>query len=166
MFNPAEFINDLVVDKEDEDLVRVQDLIKLKHLIYDDAWTVRQSCYNEAFGMLSHLKFLGGTLLPKAEQRINQLENRTGVLGETDISVGWGTKHSNEDRPHINDEVSVDQQVDNQKSFVDDHLSRMRTVAISFVVHMEEHDDISKDLNQLTFSAIQTRSAQKKAATG
>ena len=166
MFNPAEFINDLVVDKEDEDLVRVQDLIKLKHLIYDDAWTVRQSCYNEAFGMLSHLKFLGGTLLPKAEQRINQLENRTGILGETDISVGWGTKHSNEDRPHINDEVSVDQQVDNQKSFVDDLLSRMRTVAISFVVHMEEHDDISKDLNQLTFSAIQTRSAQKKAATG
>ena len=166
MFNPAEFINDLVVDKEDEDLVRVQDLIKLKHLIYDDAWTVRQSCYNEAFGMLSHLKFLGGTLLPKAEQRINQLENRTGILGETDISVGWGTKHSNEDRPHINDEVSVDQQVDNQKSFVDDLLSRMRTVAISFVVHMEEHDDISKDLNQLTFSAIQTRSEQKKAAMG
>jgi len=166
MFNPAEFINDLVVEKEDEDLVRVQDLIKLKHLIYDDAWTVRQSCYNEAFGMLSHLKFLGGTLLPKAEQRINQLENRTGVLGETDISVGWGTKHSNEDRPHINDEVSVDQQVDNQKSFVDDLLSRMRTVAISFVVHMEEHDDISKDLNQLTFSAIQTRSEQKKAAMG
>ena len=166
MFNPAEFINDLVVDKEDEDLVRVQALIKLTHLIYDDAWTVRQSCYNEAFGMLSHLKFLGGTLLPKAEQRINQLENRTGILGETDISVGWGTKHSNEDRPHINDEVSVDQQVDNQKSFVDDLLSRMRTVAISFVVHMEEHDDISKDLNQLTFSAIQTRSAQKKAATG
>jgi len=166
MFNPAEFINDLVVDKEDEDLVRVQDLIKLKHLIYDDAWTVRQSCYNEAFGMLSHLKYLGGTLLPKAEQRINQLENRTGILGETDISVGWGTKHSNEDRPHINDEVSVDQQVDNQKSFVDDLLSRMRTVAISFVVHMEEHDDISKDLNQLTFSAIQSRSAQKKAAMG
>ena len=166
MFNPAEFINDLVVDKEDEDLVRVQDLIKLKHLIYDDAWTVRQSCYNEAFGMLSHLKFLGGTLLPKAEQRINQLENRTGILGETDISVGWGTKYSNEDPPHINDEVSVDQQVDNQKSFVDDLLSRMRTVAISFVVHMEEHDDISKDLNQLTFSAIQTRSAQKKAAMG
>ena len=166
MFNPAEFINDLVVDKEDEDLVRVQDLIKLKHLIYDDAWPVRPSCYNEAFGMLSHLKYLGGTLLPKAEQRINQLENRTGVLGESNISVEWGAKHTNEDRPHINDEVPVDQQVDNQKSFVDDLLSRMRTVAISFVVHMEEHDDISKDLNQLTFSAIQTRSAQKKAATG
>ena len=166
MFNPAVFINDLEVNADDEDLVRVQDLIKLKHLIYDDAWTVRKSCYNEAFGMLSHLKYLGGTLLPKAEQRINQLENRTGILGETDISVGWGTKHSNEDRPHINDEVSVDQQVDNQKSFVDDLQARMRTVAISFVVHMEEHDDISKDLNQLTFSAIQTRSAQKKAATG
>ena len=166
MFNPAEFINDLVVEKDDEELIRVQDLIKLKHLIYDDAWTVRQSCYNEAFGMLSHLKYLGGTLLPKAEQRINQLENRTGVLGETDISVGWGTKHSNEDRPHINDEVPVDQQVDNQKSFVDDLLARMRTVAISFVVHIKEHDNISKDLDQLTFSAIQARSAQKKAAMG
>ena len=164
MFNPAEYINDLEVSADDEDLVRVQDLIRLKHLIYNDAWTVRQSCYNEAFGMLSHLKYLGGTLLPKAEQRINQLDNPTGVLGETDITVGWGSKTSNEDRPHINDEVSVDQQVDNQKSFVDDLKFRMRTVAISFVVHMEEHDDISKDLNQLTFSAIQARSAQKRAA--
>ena len=73
MFNPIEFINGLCVDSDDEELTQVTDLIKLKHLIYNDGWTVRQSCYNEAFGMLSHLKYLGGTLLPKAEQRINQV---------------------------------------------------------------------------------------------
>jgi hypothetical protein len=166
MFNPIEFINSLCVDSDDEELTQVTDLIKLKHLIYNDGWTVRQSCYNEAFGMLSHLKYLGGTLLPKAEQRINQLDNRTGILGETDISVGWGKKYTNEDRPHINDETPVDQQVDNQKTFVDDLKTRMRTVAISFVCHQQEHDDISMDLNQLSFSAIQARSAQKRAATG
>ena len=114
--------------------------------------------------MLSHLKYLGGTLLPKAEQRLNQLEGN-GILSETDITVGWG-KHANEDQPHINDEIAVDQQVENQKSYMDDLTARMRTVAISFVLHVQEHDDISKDLNQLSFSAIQARSAQKKAAIG
>ena len=164
MFNPNAFINDLAVDKDDEDVKKVNDLIEIKHLLYDDAWTVRQSCYNESFGMLSHLKYLGGTLLPKAEQRLCQLEG-TGILSETDITVGWG-KHANEDQPHINDEIAVDQQVDNQKSYMDDLIARMRTVSISFVLHVQEHDDISKDLNQLSFSAIQARSAQKRAATG
>ena len=166
MFNPVEFINDLEVSKDDEVVKKVTDLIELKHHIYEDAWTVRQSCYNEAFGMLSHLNYLGGTLLPRAEQRINQLEGN-GILGESDITVGWGKKYANEDQPHINDEVPVDEQVDRQKSFVDDLLSRMKTVAISFVLHVEEHGDISKDLSQLTFKATQSRSAQKKrAATG
>ena len=165
MFNPVEFINDLEVSKDDEVVKQVTDLIQLKHLIYDDAWTVRQSCYNESFGMLSHLNYLGGTLLPRAEQRINQLEGN-GILGESDITVGWGKKYANEDQPHINDEVPVDEQVDRQKSFVDDLLSRMKTVSISYVLHVEEHDDISKDLNQLSFKGIQNRSAQKRAATG
>jgi hypothetical protein len=164
MFNPVTFINDLKVSNDDEDVKRVTDLIELKHLIYDDAWTVRQSCYNEAFGMLSHLKYIGGTLLPKAEQRLNQLEGN-GILSETDITVSFG-KHANEDQPHINDETPVDQLVDNQKTFIDNLIARMTTVAISFVLHVQEHDDISKDLNQLSFSAIQTRSAQKRAATG
>ena len=164
MFNPVEFINDLTVSNDDEVVKKVTDLIELKHHIYEDAWTVRQSCYNEAFGMLSHLKYIGGTLLPKAEQRLNQLEGN-GILSETDITVSFG-KHANEDQPHINDEIPVDEQVDRQKNFVDDLLSRMKTVAISFVLHVEEHDDISKDLNQLSFKGIQNRSAQKRAATG
>ena len=165
MFNPVEFINDLKVSNDDEVVKKVTDLIELKHHIYEDSWTVRQSCYNEAFGMLSHLNYLGGTLLPRAEQRINQLEGN-GILGESDITVGWGKKYANEDQPHINDEIPVDEQVDRQKNFVDDLLSRMKTVAISFVLHVEEHDDISKDLNQLSFKGIQNRSAQKRAATG
>ena len=71
MFNAVEFINDLTVSNDDEVVKKVTDLIELKHLIYEDAWTVRQSCYNEAFGMLSHLNYLGGTLLPRAEQRLS-----------------------------------------------------------------------------------------------
>ena len=165
MFNPVEFINDLEVSKDDEVVQQVTDLIQLKHLIYDDAWTVRQSCYNEAFGMLSHLNYLGGTLLPRAEQRINQLEGN-GILGESDITVGWGKKYANEDKPHINDEISVNEQVDNQKTHVDILKERMRTVAISFVFNRDEHDELSMQLNQLSFKGIQNRSAQKRAATG
>ena len=165
MFNAAEFINDLEVNDDDEDKKRIEDSIELNHLIYNNQWAVRQVCYSIAWGMLSHLNHLGSNLLPKAEKRINQLEGN-GILSESDITVGWGKKYANEDQPHINDEIPVDEQVDRQKNFVDDLLSRMKTVAISFVLHVEEHDDISKDLNQLTFKAIQTRSAQKRAATG
>jgi len=162
-FNPAEYVNDLVVNTEtDEDYKRVMDMIKLKHLIYDDAWTVRQSCYNEAFGMLSHLKYIGGVLLPRAETRLNQLDGN-GIMSESDITVGWGTHTANEDQPHVNDEISIDEKIDNQRSFIDQLTSRMRTVAISFVLHMQEHDDISRDLDQLTFSAIQARSQSKKS---
>ena len=165
MFNAVEFINDLEVNNDDEDKKRIEDLLELKHLIYDNPWTVRQSCYNEAWGMLSHLNYLGGTLLPKAEKRINQLEGN-GILSESDITVGWGKKYANEDKPHINDEISVNEQVDNQKTHVDILKERMRTVAISFVFNRDEHDELSMQLNQLSFKGIQNRNAQKRAATG
>ena len=165
MFNPAEFINDLEVNDDDEDKKRIEDSIELNHLIYNNQWTVRQVCYSIAWGMLSHLNHLGNNLLPKAEQRINQLEGN-GILSESDITVGWGKKYANEDKPHINDEISVNQQVDNQKTHVDEIKERMKTVAISFVLNRDEHDELSMQLNQLSFKGIQNRSAQKRTATG
>ena len=165
MFNAAEFINDLEVNDDDEDKKRIEDSIELNHLIYNNQWAVRQVCYSIAWGMLSHLNHLGSNLLPKAEKRINQLEGN-GILSESDITVGWGKKYANEDKPHINDEISVEQQVANPKTQADEIKERMRTAAISFILNRDEHDELSMQLNQLSFKGIQNRSAQKRAATG
>ena len=40
----------------------------------------------------------------------------------------------------------------------------MSICAVSYVLHVQEHDDISRDLDQLTFSAIQARATAKRAA--
>ena len=160
-FNIAEYVNDMVVNKEDEELQAVKDLLELKHHIYQDAWTVRQSCYNEAFGMKSHLEYLGSTLLPNAERRINQLEGSSVV--SMDFNTDWATKGTvNEDQPREDEDIPRDQQVDDQKTFVDQLKGRMRTCAMSFVMHVQEHDEISKDLNQLSFTGIQARAEQNR----
>ena len=161
MFNVNEYVNELQVDKDDEDLKQVKDLIELKHLIYGDGWTVRQSCYNEAFGMLSHLKYIGGTLLENAERRINTLDR--SLISDT-FNVSWATKGAvNSDQNREDEEIPDDQQIDDQKTFIDQLKYRMRVCAISYVLHVQEHDDISKDLNQLSFSAIQSRASANRA---
>ena len=162
-FNVAEYINELVVNKDDEDRKNIISLIELKHLIYNDAWTVRQSCYNEAFGMLSHMKYLGGTLIPNAQRRIDQLHGNNIVA--MDYNPSWATKGTvNESDPREDEDISVDQQVDDQKTFVDQLQYRLRVCAMSFVMHVQEHDEISKDLNQLSFQAIQSRAEENRQA--
>lgn len=160
-FNVNQFVNDLQVNSDDVTLMQTKDLIAMKHIVYDDAWSVRQSCCNEAWGMLSHIRYIGGSLLANAEQKRNRLQGN-GILSES-IDVNWG-KAPNAERPHENDEISIDDQVDAQENFITDLKDRMRRCAISYVLHVQEHDDISRDLDQLTFSAIQAKSAARRAA--
>jgi len=160
-YNVNEYVNSIDVPTSSEELSHVKDLITLKHLIYGDAWTVRQSCYNEAFGMFSHLRYIGGTLLLNAERRLNKVIG-TGIMSES-IDVDW-SKAPNAERPHISDELSVEHQDQNAREFIDQLKYRMYVCAISYVLHVQEHDDISRDLDQLTFSAIQARATAKRAA--
>jgi hypothetical protein len=160
-FNVNQFVNDLNIAPLSAELDQARDLIALKHILYNDAWTVRQSCYNEAYGMLSHLRYIGGTLLANAERRLNTLDGN-GIMSEA-LDVNWG-KAPNAEQPNINDEISKDDQAQNQREFIDQLKYRMAVCAVSYVLHVQEHDDISRDLEQLTFSAIQARSQVKRAA--
>ena len=160
-FNVNTFVNDLDVTPLTAELDQTRDLIALKHILYNDAWTVRQSCYNEAYGMHSHLRYIGGTLLLNAERRLNNLDGN-GIMSES-IEVNWA-KAPNAEQPNINDEISKSDQAHYAREFISQLKYRMSICAVSYVLHVQEHDDISRDLDQLTFSAIQARATAKRAA--
>ena len=162
MFKLNEFLNELIVHKDDEELIKALDIIELTNIICDDPWLARQDHFGSAGAMERQLEYLGGTLLPNAESKLQRM-NSKGVIGESYTIDSWfGT--SNEDDPHINEEVSFDQQQDDQSTFCDELRVRMRTAGILFVTRLRAHDDISKDLDQLTYSAIKSKASANRAA--
>lgn len=166
MFNVNAYVSELTVDPKDEELVQSQEVVTLIGLICNDVWLCRQAHYGFAGAMDRQIEYLGGTLLPRAEQRLNRLEGN-GYLSENDVSVNW---FANEDKPHVNSDIPLDQQIEDQKNFIDQLVVRMRTAAILFVTQVRAHDDLSKDLEQLTYSGIRAKAAanreQRTEATG
>ena len=158
MFDVNTYINDLKVDPKDEELVQAQEIVKLTALICNDVWLCRQAYYGFAGAMDRQIGYLGGTLLPRAEQRLNRLEGN-GFLSESDVAVDW---FANEDKPHVNEERPLDQQIDDQKVFIDQLVVRMRTAAILFVTHVRAHDELSRDLEQLTYNGIKAKAASNR----
>ena len=170
MFKLAEYVNSLTVRQDDEELAKSKDLVELIALICDDPWLTRQAYYGMAGAMERQLEYLGGTLLPNTDSRIMRMASE-GIMHESLTVDSWfGT--TNENGQHINDEVSKEQQIDDAKTFRDQLAVRMRTAAIVFVAHVRAHDEISKDLNQLSYGQIKakaeanrkTSNANKKVA--
>jgi hypothetical protein len=160
MFNVGEYIQSLNISPDDERLVEFKRLATAKELILDDAYLCRASFWGEASAMENQLEYLGGNYLPNLERRINQLEG-SGFLSENDLSVSW---FANEDQPHVNDEVPADEKSANVKDQIDQVLYKMSTAAIGFIVNVHKHDEISKQLEQLSYTAIKARAAAKRAA--
>jgi hypothetical protein len=169
MFDLNQFLTDIVVEEDDEKLVRAKEIVILTELNCEDAWLARGEHYGSAGAMERQLIYLGEDLLPSAERKLQRMASK-GVIGESYTQDTWfGT--SNADDPHINDEIAFDQQLEDQQNFVDGLKNRMRTAAIIFVTRVRAHDDISKILDQLTYGGIkaraeQNRQAKAKAATG
>ena len=162
MFNLNEYLNALVVESDDEEYTKAKDIIELTEIICEDAWLARQDHFGSAGAMERQLEYLGGTLLPNAESKLQRM-NSDGVMGESYTKDSWfGT--TNEDDPHINEEIPYDQIVDDQHTFVDELTRRMRTAAILFVTRVRAHDFLSKQLNQLTYAEIKSRAAQNRNA--
>ena len=158
-FNIATYINTLNIDKTDERLIEFTRLATANALILDDAYLCRAAFWGQASAMENQLQYLGGNYLPNLERRLNQLES-SGFLSESDLNVSW---FANEDRPHVNDEISPTEKAANIRDQIDQLMYKMTTAAIGFVVSMREHDKISKDLEQLSYSAIKARAANKRA---
>jgi len=162
MFKVKQYVNELTVTKDDEELEKAMDIIELTNVICNDPWLARQDHFGSAGAMERQLEYLGGTLLPNSEAKLTRM-NSDGVMGESYTIDSWfGT--SNADDPHINDEIAYDQLVDDQRTFCDELRVRMRTAAILLVTRIKAHDEISKDLDQLTYSAIKSRAASNRAA--
>ena len=134
MFNINQYLSDLTVLEDDVELKQAMELVELTELICDDAWLARQDHFGSAGAMERQLEYLGGTLLPNAENR------------------------------HENEEISFDQQLEDQENFIDGLKIRMRTAAILFVTRVRAHDELSKTLDQLTYSGIKAKAASNRQA--
>lgn len=160
MFNIKEYLAELTVEQDDPELVKALEIIDLTEIICDDAWLARQDHYGSAGAMERQIEYLGDILLPNAENKLSRMKS-SGVIGESYTQDSWfGT--TNEDDPHINDEIPFDQQVEDQANFVDGLVVRMRTAAILFVTRVRAHDEISKTLDQLTYGAIKAKAESNR----
>jgi hypothetical protein len=162
MFNVNSYLNELVVAQDDEELVKALELVELTEIICDDAWLARQDHYGSAGAMERQIEYLGSNLLPNSESKLTRM-NSKGIMGESYTQDSWfGT--TNEDDPHVNEEVAFDQQLEDQQNFVDGLKRRMRTAAILFVTRVRAHDELSKALDQLTYSAIKAKAESNRQA--
>ena len=111
--------------------------------------------------MERQIEYLGGTLLPNTESRIQRL-NGEGVSSESYVADNWFGS-TNADSPHINDE-NPEQAVDDAQTFAEGLRKRMRSAAIIFVTHVRAHDEVSKMLEQFTYGQIKQKAAQNRKA--
>lgn len=159
-FNLNEYLNELQVATNDEKYTQAKDLCELTEIICDDAWLARQEHYGSAGAMERQLEYLGGTLLPNAEMKKQRMTSK-GVIGESYTKDSW-FGHTNEDQPHVNEEIPFDQLVDDQETFIEGLKARMRTAAIIFVVRVRAHDEHSAMLNQLSYTGIKAKAMENR----
>ena len=162
MFNINEYLSSMQVNKDDAELEKANDIVEMTEIVCDDPWLARQDHFGSAGAMERQLEYLGGTLLPNAEAKCQRMSSK-GVIGESYTPDHW-FGNTNDHDPHINDEVAFDQQIDDQQTFIEELKNRMRTAAILFVTRMRAHDELSKQLDQLTYAAIKQKAASNRAA--
>ena len=167
------FLAEIVISDEDgtaELLQRAKDALEVNLLIDDDKWLSRADNFGQAGAMDRHIEFLGLTLLPNAEAKLNRMTSK-GIIGESYVRDSWFGE-TNEQEPHVSEETPFDQLIENQQNFVDQLKRRMTTAGIKMVVAIHNHDILSNDLEQLTYAGIKAKAAAnrmvaaKKTATG
>lgn len=162
MFKVQEYINEITVTQDDEELIKAKEVIDLLGLLCEDAYLYRQGCFALAGGMERQLEYLGGTLLPSNENQLARMSSG-GIRGESYTQDSWfGT--TNSDDEHINDEVGTEQLIDDKQDFIRQLERRMRTAAIILVVAVREHDDVSDMLSQHKYGTIKAMAAAKRKA--
>ena len=158
-FKVNAFCQDLSVTPDNDILLEFKKLFTATSALLEDAYSTRAYFWGVASAMENQIQYLGSNYLPNLERRVNTLEGN-GFLSEGDLQVDW---FSNEDKPHVNDETPIDTQASDVRNQIDVIQDRMQTLAIAYVTAVREHDDISKDLQQLTYGAIKSRAAAKRS---
>jgi hypothetical protein len=161
MFDIANYISTLRVTEDDPTLVDTKRLFELSQVILEDAYLCRAHAWGVATAMENQLTYLGGNLLPNFENKLNILAGRS-VLSESPLDV---FKFANEEKPHINDDKSKEDQILEQEARIDQVKSKMYAAAIMFVYAVRTHDEISETLGQLNYAAIKSRATSKRNAS-
>lgn len=161
-FNVAEFVNNISISKDDDFVKAIKKLNAVMLNLYDDAYICRALLWGTASALENQITYLGNILLPSFERRLNTLKG-TGILSESDIDV---YKFSNEEKPHVSDDTTVDDQALELEMRIDQIRSKMTTAAVGFIEAIRNHDDLSKDLNLLSYSGIKAKAAERRAASG
>jgi len=157
----AQFIDSIdPVDFKDE-AKEFNDIARLVQLAMDDAWLARAYFWGTATAMENQILYLGGNLRTNMERRLNQLENPSGVLAGDDLRTN---KFSNESQPHVNEDVPVAERIADLKMRIDQITRKMAVASVHFCIAVENHDDLSKTLEQMTYSQIKARARERRAA--
>ena len=157
-FSVAEFVNGVSIAKDDGFLDAIRKLHQVKLAVYDDAYICRALFWGEAAALENQITYLGNVLLPSFERRLTTLAGR-GILSEADIDVH---KFTNEDKAHVSDDRTIEDQELELEQRIDQIRNKMTMAAVGFVEAMRNHDDLSKDLNLLSYSGIKAKSAEKR----
>ena len=158
-FNVAEFVNNVSISKDDDFIVAIKKLNAVMLNVYDDAYICRALMWGQAAALENQLTYLANTLLPSFERRLNILTCK-GILGESDIDV---YKFSNEEKPHVADDTTLDDQVLELEMRIDQIRNKMTVAAVGYIEAIRNHDDLSKDLNLLSFGGIKAKAAERRA---
>lgn len=161
MFNVNEYVNELIIPADDEEVKQANDMLNIAEAIFDDGYLARANHWGVATAMENQISYLGGNLLPRYERRLNTVTNPTGVLAETDLRASFV---SNEDHPHVNEDITAEEQAGELEAQIDQIKVKMRSAAIVYAVFVAAHDRISMDLNQLTFGAIKAKAYNNRQA--
>tara|TARA_Y100000310_G_C20680013_1_gene815353 strand:- start:1833 stop:2336 length:504 start_codon:yes stop_codon:yes gene_type:complete len=159
-FNVNAFCNELSLSPDNEVLKEWKQIYQALSVAVEDAWSARALFWGLTSAAENQLSYLGGNFLPNLERRVNNLEGN-GILSETDLQVSF---HTNEDQPHINEDQDSADLAAEVKVRIDEINERMQVMAIVYVLGVQHHDDISRDLEQLTFSGIKAKAAANRAA--
>ena len=170
MFKLQDYLDELSVHEDDQEVKQALEIIHLTELICDDAWLARQDHYGSAGAMERQIEYIGGTLLPNVENQITRMAS-SGVRGESLTQDSW-FGNTNSDDPVTGGDEDKDDRINNRIEFANQLRVRMRTAAILFVTRVRAHDALSSALEQLSYSGIKAKANtnrlanEKKQATG
>ncbi len=157
-----DFINTNVKPEEMQDEAKeFKDIVELEHVVLDDPYLARANFWGKATAMENQIKYLGGNYLAGLEGRLNKLKNPSGILAESDLNLSM---FANEDMPHINEDRTKEDQIMELEAQIQKVVDKMKRAAVSFIINVREHDDVSKIVDAFTFQAIKARAAEKRAA--
>lgn len=138
----------------------VKDLLAVMHNVVDDAYIIRGNFFGLASANENQYNYLTNNFGRNLENRLNRLAG-TGVLSESNIDE---YKFANEEKPHMNEDVTLADQIAEVQQMIDRNNEKRHLCAMWFYFCKLEHDQVSFTLQQLTYSAIRAKAAEKTAA--